>query len=128
LPLPDRWIVSARAEPILLMPVQVVRVGPERLFGRADQRAARHRRQMAGDIIKGGQLRGKTNVIASRDGGETLVKGPVAQATERHSVANPVIAAFAPGDDVCGFNRAVSIGRNNPPAILKISGRVIGKC
>lgn len=95
---------------------QVFRCRPEITVGRRDDTPAGQSQQQAGEVGIGADgARGDDRVVVG-DTEHSFIETPMAEFTKRHTVANIIILAFAPGDDVRGLHHRMTIRGDNPDA------------
>ena len=81
---------------------------------RPDDAATAEGQKKAGDVGVGVDLTGGDNIVVVRYPHHSLVKGPVTELAESHAVADVIVLASAPGDDVGGINHGVTFRSDDP--------------
>lgn len=98
------------------MRVQIVLRWPEVAVLRADDGAGGQGLEQAGDVGIDADGAGSDDGVAVGHSQHPLVEPPVAEAAEGHAVADVVVLALAPRDDVRGFHHRVAVGGDDADA------------
>ena len=86
---------------------QILASRPDIPVYRRNDTAAGEGHEEARHVGIGGDLAGGDDGVAVGHPHHPLVEGPVAELAEGHAVADVVVLAFAPGDDVGGIHHGV---------------------
>ena len=65
--------------------------------------------EMAGSVVRGGELTRQDDCILSRYAHQPRIKRPVTQLAERHSISRVIVMAHTPIDDVGGVDGGVVV-------------------
>jgi len=81
---------------------------------RRNDAAAGEGHEEAGHVGVGGDLAGGDDGVGVGYSHHPFVEGPVAELAQGHAVADVVVLAFAPGDDMGGIHHGVLFRRDDP--------------
>jgi len=93
---------------------QILTRRPKVLICRRGDAAAGEGQQEARHVGIGRDLAGGDHGVGVGYPHHSLVKSPVAELAQRHAVADIVVSAPAPGDDMSGINHGVLFRRYDP--------------